>query len=263
VLAGAAPTVVGVSATGLVLSLAYVGGMFLNDAFDAEIDARERPERPIPSGRVSRGEVFGVGFGLLGTAVALLALGAALRRVPAPAVLAGAVLAGLVVLYDVRHKGTVWAPVVMGGCRAASYVTAGLAAGGTLGAPLVAGALGLGAYVVGLTFVARQENRRSYRAGATLALLFAPLCVAVLALRPPSRAFLVDAAVLLAWIGVALWPLFRLASPPVGRSVVRLIAGISLVDALFVAATGAPALALCGAVGLGVTLLLQRFVSGT
>ena len=34
----------------LAVSLAYVGGMFLNDAFDAEVDAVRRPERPIPSG---------------------------------------------------------------------------------------------------------------------------------------------------------------------------------------------------------------------
>src|SRR5258706_16067448 len=30
----------------------YAGGVVLNDFFDREIDARERPERPIPSGRV-------------------------------------------------------------------------------------------------------------------------------------------------------------------------------------------------------------------
>ena len=45
------------------MSLFYLGGMYLNDAFDAEIDARERPERPIPSDRVSRGLVFALGFG--------------------------------------------------------------------------------------------------------------------------------------------------------------------------------------------------------
>ena len=28
--------------------------MVLNDVFDAEVDAREQPDRPIPSGRVSR-----------------------------------------------------------------------------------------------------------------------------------------------------------------------------------------------------------------
>ena len=38
----------------LAFSLLYTGGMYLNDAFDRDIDARERPERPIPSGRVRR-----------------------------------------------------------------------------------------------------------------------------------------------------------------------------------------------------------------
>ena len=34
----------------LAITLFYTGGMYLNDAFDADIDARERPSRPIPSG---------------------------------------------------------------------------------------------------------------------------------------------------------------------------------------------------------------------
>ena len=42
----------------LAMSLFYVGGMYLNDAFDAEIDAEERAERPIPSGQISRQSVF-------------------------------------------------------------------------------------------------------------------------------------------------------------------------------------------------------------
>src|SRR6266850_970558 len=50
------------------LSLFYVGGMYLNDAFDRGIDARERPERPIPSGLVSAREIFGIGFGMLAVA---------------------------------------------------------------------------------------------------------------------------------------------------------------------------------------------------
>ena len=37
------------------MSLFYVGGMFLNDAFDRTFDARHRPERPIPSGQVRAG----------------------------------------------------------------------------------------------------------------------------------------------------------------------------------------------------------------
>ena len=30
----------------------YAGGVVLNDFFDRHLDARERPERPLPSGRV-------------------------------------------------------------------------------------------------------------------------------------------------------------------------------------------------------------------
>jgi hypothetical protein len=54
-------------------SAIYVGGMFLNDAFDAEIDARERPERPIPSGRIARRAVFAIGFAQLAGGVLLFA----------------------------------------------------------------------------------------------------------------------------------------------------------------------------------------------
>src|SRR5260370_21146896 len=39
------------------LSFFYVGGMFLNDAFDRRLDARERPERPIPSRQIGAPEV--------------------------------------------------------------------------------------------------------------------------------------------------------------------------------------------------------------
>src|SRR5438445_670168 len=35
-------------------ALLYAAGMVLNDFFDAQVDARERPRRPIPSARVSR-----------------------------------------------------------------------------------------------------------------------------------------------------------------------------------------------------------------
>ena len=36
----------------IAMSLFYVAGMYLNDAFDWPIDAQERPERPIPAGEV-------------------------------------------------------------------------------------------------------------------------------------------------------------------------------------------------------------------
>src|ERR671936_2311779 len=55
------------------MSLFYVGGMYLNDYFDRGIDARERPERPIPAGDVAADLVAAIGFGLLAAGVVLLA----------------------------------------------------------------------------------------------------------------------------------------------------------------------------------------------
>ena len=57
----------------IAMTLAYIGGMFLNDAFDHKIDAIERPERPIPSGRVSATTVYTWGFGMLAISIALVA----------------------------------------------------------------------------------------------------------------------------------------------------------------------------------------------
>ena len=54
------------------LSLFYIGGMFLNDAFDTEFDIIEKPERPIPSKKISQKMVFIIGFTLLILGIFLL-----------------------------------------------------------------------------------------------------------------------------------------------------------------------------------------------
>ena len=53
--------------------LAYWAGMILNDAFDARVDATERPFRPIPSGRVPVARARAVGLAMLAVGTALLA----------------------------------------------------------------------------------------------------------------------------------------------------------------------------------------------
>jgi 4-hydroxybenzoate polyprenyltransferase len=72
--------------------------LFLNDAFDEAFDRTRRPERPIPSGDVSRREVFAGG--------SLLLLAGELLLVPRAQALAfGALLAAAIVWYDAQHKG--------------------------------------------------------------------------------------------------------------------------------------------------------------
>jgi 4-hydroxybenzoate polyprenyltransferase len=134
-------------------SLLYVAGMYLKDAFDARWDAAHRPERPIPAGEVPARLVFQLGFGMLAAALVVLAVAAGGRGL-----VAGAVLAGLIVLYDVSHERSRFAPALMGLCRVAVYLVASSAAGRTFAPPVVAGAVFLFSYLVLLSTIARRET---------------------------------------------------------------------------------------------------------
>ena len=240
----------------LAFTLFYTGGMFLNDAFDAPFDAAQRPERPIPTGEVGLREVFAWGYGLMGLGVALLAwfgIGPAL---------AGLTLAVAITFYDWHHKQNVFGPVVMGLCRVLVYVGAGLCYTLALPDALWIGAALMLCYLIGLTYVAKQENLGRVENLWPLLFLAAPvaygawLAVAQFAVAPFWLLFT-------GWMLVALWFLRRRKKGDIPRAVVSLIAGISLLDALLIAGAGSPALAVVALAGLGVTLLLQRYVSGT
>src|SRR5438445_8448736 len=53
-------------------TLLYLGGMYLNDAFDADFDAQFRRERPIPSGAILLKQVCQIGFGMLAMGIICL-----------------------------------------------------------------------------------------------------------------------------------------------------------------------------------------------
>lgn len=96
-----------VATTGL-----YGGGIVFNDVFDADLDASERPERPIPSGRASRRGAAWLGGALLMGGIA------AASWVSLTSGALAALVAGGAVLYDAQAKHhTVFGPMVMGACR--------------------------------------------------------------------------------------------------------------------------------------------------
>jgi 4-hydroxybenzoate polyprenyltransferase len=245
------------------LSSFYVGGMFLNDAFDRHIDAKVHPERPIPSGRIGARQVFAIGFVLLALGeVALVVVAHESAQPWHLAAIAGFALGGLIVLYDAWHKNNPVGPLLMGGCRMLVYLSAALAVSGTLSAAVVRGSLVLLSYLIGLTYVAKQETLARFQNFWPLLFLLAPFVYAPLATREPTWAFWALHLGFLAWVFSAVVLLQRRAKGNIPRAVVRLIAGISLVDALLMFA-GNIAFALAAVACFGSTLALQRFVRGT
>jgi 4-hydroxybenzoate polyprenyltransferase len=149
-------------------SCIYLSGMVLNDWFDLEIDRQERPERPLPSGRIqaSHALVAGVGLILLGIALATAA-GRTSRNV-------ALILAATVVAYDSALKNTILGAAAMGLCRALNVVLAmstqpgtiwlldlGQSHGWRFGTMVAAG---VGLYIMGVTRFARREVSGGARA---------------------------------------------------------------------------------------------------
>ena len=248
----------------IALSLCYVAGMYLNDWFDRDFDRKQRPERPIPAGQVTARTVFTAGMAMLAMGLALLAwagYGFASGTTWRP-VLAGLALSAAIVFYDWRHKGNPLSPVVMGLCRLLVYAVAGYAI--TVAPPpqLWWAALLLLCYLIGLTYVAKQETLDVVRNLWPLGFLALPIVYAALACANGWMSVLLF-VMFTAWVGFALHFLWRRRPGDVPRAVVSLIAGISLLDAVFIAARGTALVACLAVAGFLLTLALQRVISGT
>jgi 4-hydroxybenzoate polyprenyltransferase len=268
VLAGGGASPWSIATTAIALSLFYCGGMFLNDAFDREVDAVERPRRPIPSGRASAAAVFALGTAQLVAGLALLTLVA--RAVGGRidlALVSGVVLALAILAYDAAHGATALAPWLMAACRALVYVCAATATTATPAWPVVMpAAAGLAVYTAGITYVSRVEaSGVASRAWPVALLIAAPVGLLASSGGPTDpRAWAALAAI--AWILHALSFATRRREPDVPGGVMRLIAGMCVLDAAWIAATGAfggTMLAALALIGLPVTRLLQRRVAGS
>ena len=95
----------------------YGGGVVFNDVFDAELDAEERPERPIPRGAVSLQEATVLG-GILLT-VGVVAAG----RVSGLSLVLASLIAVATIIYDSTAKHhPLLGPLTMGFCRAGNLL---------------------------------------------------------------------------------------------------------------------------------------------
>jgi 4-hydroxybenzoate polyprenyltransferase len=239
----------------------YLGGMFLNDAFDAGFDRQRRKERPIPSGLISEARVWQAGWLWLTLGVAATA---ALGKTP---FLLATLLAGTIVLYNAIHKRTPLAVILMGACRFQLYLLAAAAAGGPAGHAIWCG-LALGTYVAGLSYLARRESIPGPLHWWPTLTFAAPILLALLlngeAVDGPNyreRAFYLS-LLLVIWILPSLRYAYGREPRQLGFAVSNLLAGIVLVDLL--ATVGEPWFVLPAfALFFVATLALQRFVPAT
>ena len=140
----------------------YWAGMALNDWADRDLDAVERPERPIPSGRISPRQALGMAVGLTAAGVGLAALAGG-----RPAAATAAALAGTVWAYDTVLKDTSAGPVAMAAARGLD-VLLGASANGRTRAGLVPAGL-LATHTAGVTLLSRGEVHGTRPVTASLA----------------------------------------------------------------------------------------------
>lgn len=240
----------------------YGGGVVLNDYFDRDIDSRERPERPIPSGRVPAAHAAALG-GLL------LASGVLCGWAAGPA--AGwiaAILAGVVLLYDVwgKRHGVV-APLNMGLCRGLNLLLGMAAVPAALETawPL---ALIPVAYIWAVTSLSRGEVHGGSRRAATSAIgvlsgALAALVAVALGSGPGDRSLPgLVLALFLAWR--VLPPFMKARREPspgtIRAAVVRGVLSLVLLNAALGATYAGPAYAaVILAVGLVAGALARLF----
>lgn len=139
-------------------SCLYWAGMALNDWADRDLDAVERPERPIPSGRISAQAALATA-GLLGAAgvvASTVAAGRAGLKVSVP-------LAAMVLAYDTLAKQSAAGPVVMASTRGLDVLLGAC----TSPAAAIEPAASLAAHTVAVTALSRDEVHGSTPRRAT------------------------------------------------------------------------------------------------
>ena len=247
-------------------SCLYLSGMVFNDVFDRHIDAIDRPGRPIPSGRVSA-----VSAVVLGIVLVLSGVGAAGAVGPESLKIAS-ILTLLIFAYDGILKRTPLGPPAMGGCRFLN-VMLGASAATVWAEPQTIVAAGLGIYIVGVTWFARTEAKRSSHLQLAGSMGVVNLGLAVLAVFVGTwgRGAAEPAMVLLLLAVIILTinrRLFAAVFDPVPERVqlavrVMLLSLVMLDAALVYFKTGEPIYAVATAALLAPAMILARWIPVT
>lgn len=230
----------------------YTAGMYLNDLCDYQIDRRERPNRPLPSGLISKQAAWTVTIVLFGGGTLILA------SLGVRALFSGLVLIGLIVLYDAWHKTNPISPFIMASTRAMVYVTVFVSFQSMMTWDLAIAAGLMIVYIIGLTYIAKRETQNRFTQHWPAVLLFLPVAYGFVAL-PLSWGWLLLLG-FAGWVGFSLRFIY---AGNIGAGIVRLIAGVALLDAMLLWLHQAEWHAGMSLGAFAFTLFLQRYVRGT
>ena len=252
----------------IAMSLIYIAGMYYNDVCDVEHDREHQPHRPIPAGLISceRTEVFA----LLYVLVALLLIYCARMTAPlakgsasAGWLISALILISCIVLYDRHHKNNPYSPLVMAACRISVLTTTAYTLTGSLPALLLIAIAATLCWLIGLTYLAKHEQRSNALMSTwPVGLLLAPTLPAVV-MSITSPAVLLPMSLLIVVVVVAGTRLLHGPAKQKGSAIALFIAGISLVDGIFLASLWGLEGALYSILAFGLTLALQRWIAGT
>jgi len=270
---GGAPTdwpsrpVLRAAMAGAVSLLLYTAGLLWNDWFDLRDDLRERPSRPLPSGRVRPGTVAAVANGCMLLAVVVAAVAGR------PMLYAAVALGAAVLLYDSFLKRLrVVGPLAMGLCRGLSVLVGAAAVGwdGPAQPVVLAAAGGMMLYVAAVTNLARGETQRQ-RVRPKAMLVFAATGAYLLALSLSAgwsmhswRGWMTAAGIAaLLWVAGCLWRMGHQPEPPevqwaVG-ALLRVLILLQATACLLAGAVGAYVAAGLAAAFVASTVLGRRF----
>lgn len=193
----------------------YGGGIVFNDVFDTDLDKKERPERAIPSGRVSK-----LYASILGTLLFFTGIFSAFWVNNTAGSLAIAITLGALVYDSVAKHNIAFGPLVMGSCRGGNLL---------LGAALIPASLAYLwplafipiVYIASITLISRGEVHGGSKSTGILATFLVVLVTAVLLLLSILDVYtLVTALPFAILFGVMVLPAFiSAASDPVAGKI--------------------------------------------
>jgi 4-hydroxybenzoate polyprenyltransferase len=218
--------------------LLYIGGIVLNDYFDVEIDKRERPSRPLPSGNVSKRHAMAI------VIVALL-IANTIALVVGPISLAVSLaLTFAIIAYNYRLKHGLLGPFAMGGARFLNVIfgasPALLYINNHSFAIVGAAAASLFLYIVAITILSKKEagNEKPNSTIASLIVFGVISAIAALGLLLQLQwAFLLNLSIFAAVMIVTFKQHLTKEMPSVQKAIRNMVISIIIIDSVFVTGT--------------------------